>query len=70
MKRQRDLITSTADDRHTPIRSRLFYGSRGMDLARSPSRANHVQAVWGKFAVDSPLEESGFEPTSHLQQRR
>lgn len=30
-------------------------------LGRSPGRANRVEAVWGKFAVDSPLEQSGFE---------
>jgi hypothetical protein len=32
-------------------------------LGRSPSRANRVEAEWGKFAVDSPLEEDAFELT-------
>jgi hypothetical protein len=35
-------------------------------LGRSPSRANRVEAVWGKFAVDSPLEGAGFEPSVPL----
>jgi hypothetical protein len=29
-----------------------------------------AEAVWGKFAVDSPLEESGFEPSVPLLRRR
>lgn len=37
-------------------------------LGRSPSRANRVEAVWGKFAVDSPLEETvRSEPVSECR---
>ena len=44
------------------VRRRQSDGSRGMRrLGRSPSRANRVEAAWGKFAEDSPLEETGFE---------
>src|SRR5438270_8762745 len=44
------------------VRRRQSDGSRGMRrLGRSPSRANRVEAAWGKFAEDSPLEGDGFE---------